>query len=272
MTEKGKENMPEIASKTAEELKAMRAEHRVLAEYRYEPTEVVKGYSNQTLYINLDDNTIQARAVTDQMKEIFVGGRGFGLWLLWNAVTGHTKWDDPENEIVISSGPLGGTTTFPGSGKSLCVSLSPLTDSVMDSNVGGYFGPLLKFAGWDAIEIQGKAEKGVIVFIDGNTGRVTIEEAPGASVDSYPVGEEVLGMFAEDESEKRDISSVSAGTGADHSLFGCLNFSWYDTDRLSGQGTEGASGQESRRERAVQPAGRSQARPEGRSQDAPRDL
>jgi aldehyde:ferredoxin oxidoreductase len=212
-------------------MRAMRAEHKVLAEYLYEPAEVVNGYSNQTLTINLSENTITAKPVTDQMKDIFIGGRGFGLWLLWNGVTSETKWDDPENEIVISSGPLGGTTNFPGSGKSLCVSISPLTDSVMDSNVGGYFGPLLKFAGWDAIEVQGRADRGVIVFIDGNRGRITIEEAPGASVDSYPVGEEVLAMFAEDEGERRDISSVSTGTGADHSLFGCLNFSWYDTRR-----------------------------------------
>ncbi len=214
-----------------EKIKTMRAEHKVLAEYDYEPAEVVKGYSNQTLYINLSDNSIKARPVTEQMKEIFIGGRGFGLWRLWNAVSGETKWDDPENEIVISSGPLGGTTNFPGSGKSLCVSISPTTGSVVDSNVGGYFGPLLKFSGWDAIEIQGKAEKDVIVFIDGNQGRITIEEAPGVSTDSYPVGEEVLAMFAGKEKEKRDISSVSAGTGANHALFGCLNFSWYDPRR-----------------------------------------
>jgi aldehyde:ferredoxin oxidoreductase len=123
----------------------------LLAEYDYERAEVVKGYSGQTLYINLTDNTIEKRPVTEQMKEIFIGGRGFGLWLLWNGITADCKWDSPENEIIISSGPLGGTTTFPGSGKSLCVSISPLTGSVVDSNVGGYFGPLLKFAGWDAI-------------------------------------------------------------------------------------------------------------------------
>jgi aldehyde:ferredoxin oxidoreductase len=214
-----------------EKMKAMRAAHQVLAEYQYEPAEVLQGYSGQTLYINLSENTIGAKPVTEQMKEIFIGGRGFGLWLLWNAVTGDTRWDDPENEIIISSGPLGGTTNFPGSGKSLCVSISPTTGSVVDSNVGGYFGPLLKFAGWDAIEVQGKAEKDVIVFIDGDQGRITIEEAPGASTDSYPVGEEVLAMFAGNEAEKRDISSVSAGTGADHALFGCLNFSWYDVRR-----------------------------------------
>ena len=56
----------------------------------------------------------------------------------------------------------------------------------------------------------------MIVFIDGNQGRITIEEAPGASTDSYPVGEEALAMFADSDAEKRDISSVSAGTGADH--------------------------------------------------------
>jgi aldehyde:ferredoxin oxidoreductase len=150
---------------------------------------------------------------------------------LWNAVTPQTKWDSPENEIIISPGPLGGTTNFPGSGKSLVVTLSPTTGIPVDSNVGGYFGPLAKFAGWDAIEVQGKAQKDVIVFIDGNQGRITIEEAPGASIDSYPVGEEVVAMFADSDAEKRDISSVSAGTGADHSLFGCLNFSWYDTRR-----------------------------------------
>ncbi len=215
----------------AAKMKEMRAAHKVLAEYAYEPAQVAKGYSGQTLYINLDDNTIQSKPVTQQMKDIFIGGRGFGLWYLWNAVTPQTKWNSPENEIVISSGPLGGTTCFPGSGKSLCVTISPLTNIPIDSNVGGYFGPLLKFAGWDAIEIQGKAKSDVIIFIDGNQGRITIEEAPGASTDSYPVGEEVLAMFADSDEEKRDISSVSAGTGANHSLFGCLNFSWYDLKR-----------------------------------------
>jgi aldehyde:ferredoxin oxidoreductase len=211
--------------------KAMRAAHKVLAEYTYEPASVVKGYANHTLFINLDTNTIQSKPVTDQMKDVFIGGRGFGLWYLWQAVTPQTRWDSPENEIVISSGPLGGTTNFPGSGKSLCVTLSPTSNAPVDSNVGGYFGSLLKFSGWDAIELQGKAQHDVIVFIDGNQGRITIEEAPGASTDSYPVGEEALAMFANSEAEKRDISTVSAGTGANQALFGCLNFSWYDVRR-----------------------------------------
>jgi len=218
---------------SANDIQKMKQAHKVLAEFDYELGEVEKGYTNRTLYVNLSDNIIASKPVTQQMKDIFIGGRGFGLWLLWKAVTGETKWNDPENEIVISSGPMGGTTQYPGSGKSLVVTLSPTTHSVVDSNVGGHFGPLLKFAGWDALEIQGKAEKDVIVLIDGNKGRVTIEEAPEEAVDTHLIGEQMVEMFAENEKEKRDLSSVSAGSGAEHTLIGCLNFSWYDVRRKS---------------------------------------
>ena len=218
---------------STKDIQRMRQAHKVLAEFDYELGEVEKGYTNRILYVNLSDNAIASKPVTQQMKDIFIGGRGFGLWLLWNAVTGDTKWNDPENEIVISSGPIGGITQYPGTGKSLVVSLSPTTHSVMDSNVGGHFGPLLKFAGWDALEIQGKAEKDVIVFIDGNEGKVTIEEAPEEAIDTHLIGEQMVEMFAKTEKEKRDISSVSAGSGAEHTLIGCLNFSWYDARRKS---------------------------------------
>ncbi len=218
---------------STKDIQEMRQAHEVLAEFDYELGEVEKGYTNRTLYVNLSDNTIASKPVTQQMKDIFTGGKGFGLWLLWNGVTGDTKWNDPENEIVISSGPIGGTTQYPGSGKSLVVSLSPTTHSVIDSNVGGHFGPLLKFAGWDALEIQGKAERDVIVFIDGNAGKVTIEEAPEEAVDTHLIGEQMMEMFAKTDREKRDISTVSAGSGADHTLIGCLNFSWYDVRRKS---------------------------------------
>jgi len=207
-------------------------DYKVLAEMDYELGQVEKGYTNRTLYVNLSNNSIASKPVTQEMKDIFIGGKGFGLWLLWHGVTPETKWNDPENEIVISSGPVGGITQYPGSGKSLVVSLSPTTHSVMDSNVGGHFGPLLKFAGWDAIEVQGKAEKDVIVYVDGMKGRVSIIEASEElEANTHILGKKMLEMFAESESEKRGISSVSAGTGAEHTLIGCLNFSFYDVRR-----------------------------------------
>ena len=208
-----------------------RDELQVLAEFDYEPGQVERGYTNRTLYVNVSDNTIESRPVTRAMKDIFIGGRGFGLWRLWHAVTGDTKWNDPENEIVISSGPLGGTTTFPGSGKSLVVTLSPTTQSVMDSNVGGYYGPYLKFSGWDAIELQGKADQDIIIYVDGVQGKVIIYKAPEGPSDTYIIGPQMVETFADSEKEKIGVSSVSAGPGAENTLIGCLNFSFYDPRR-----------------------------------------
>lgn len=137
-------------------LEKMISAHKLLGEYTYELKPVERGYADRTLYINLSDNTIAEKPVTQQMKDLFTGGRGFALKLLWDAVKSETAWDDPENELVIANGPICGITAYPGSGKATVVTLSPLTHNVIDSNVGGYFAPFLKFSGFDALEIQGK--------------------------------------------------------------------------------------------------------------------
>ena len=138
----------------------------------YDRPDVEKGYANQTLCVDIYTTDIFIKPVTEKMKEVFIGGRGFGLYLLWQAVKGATRWDDPENTICIASGPLGGTPIYPGSGKSIVTAISPLTGSVIDSNVGGYFGPYLKFSGFDALEITGKS-RGI-----GTTGRFPVGDRP----------------------------------------------------------------------------------------------
>ncbi len=207
--------------------------YRAIAEMTYEPKTADRGYTGQTLYVNVGTGAVEVRPVTDRMKEIFIGGRGFGLWRLWNAVDENTKWDDPENEIVISSGPVGGTTAYPGSGKSIVVSLSPLTDNVIDSNVGGYFGPYLKFAGWDALELQGKSDGNVVVFIDGTKGIVQLLSCPETDINSHVLAEELMKRFA-DSDAPRDVAAVSTvttGAAAQNSRWGCLNFSFFDLKR-----------------------------------------
>ncbi len=216
---------------TQPSIEMLKQAHQLLADYSYELRPVERGYANRTLHINLSDNTISSKPVSQQMKDLFTGGRGFCMWLLWNAITGDTRWDDPENEIVIAGGPIGGITTYPGSGKSTVVTVSPLTQSVIDSNAGGHFGPYLKFSGWDALEIQGIAEKDVIIVIDGDSGRVTIEEAPLEDLDSHLIGPQLTQMYATNKQDQKNISVVSAGQGAEHSRYACLNLSWYDPRR-----------------------------------------
>lgn len=209
----------------------MRNAHQVLCEFPFEIQELDKGYSNRTLRIDLDKKEVTLQPVTEQMKDLWTGGKGFDLWMMFQEINKDTKWDSPENPLCFSSGPLGGATSFPGSGKTIVTALSPLTGSVIDCNVGGYFGPFLKFAGFDGLTIVGKAKDETIVYIDAVNKKITIESAPEESVDSHLLAEELTDMYSDDDLDKRNIAVVSAGRGANHTRMGVLNFSFYDWRR-----------------------------------------
>ncbi len=202
-----------------------------LHESSFEKKKIYRGYADKSLYVNLSTNEVKVKPISEEMKAKFTGGRGYGMKYLWDAVTPETRWDSPENELIIVQGPINGITQYPGSGKSYVVTISPLTGLPVDSNVGGYFGPLFKFCGFDALEIQGKAKEDVIIFIDGDNNKVTIEEAPKGCANSHELAETLTEMYADAEEDKRNISIISAGQGAEHTRIGILNFSYYDLHR-----------------------------------------
>jgi aldehyde:ferredoxin oxidoreductase len=215
------------------DLKKIQSAHKVLTTYSYKKGEVNKGYANRTLYVNLNTGLIQEKPVTDEMKKKFTGGRGFGLKLLWDSIKPTTRWNSEENELLITTGPLCGTTQYAGSGKSLCLSISPSTNIICDCNVGGFFGPYLKFAGFDALELQGKAKEDVVVVIDGEKGIVSIETAPLEEINTHLLSEQLTQIYATEKTDKsrQNVSVVSSGLAAQHSYWGCLNFSFYDIRR-----------------------------------------
>jgi len=212
--------------------KIKKAHHKVL-EYKYKKGKVEKGFANRTLYINLSTGEIKEKKVTDEMKKLFTGGRGFGLKLLWDSIKPSTRWDSPENELLITTGPLCGTTQYAGSGKSLCLTISPSTDIICDSNVGGFFGPYLKFACFDAIKKQGKTKHDVVITGDGEQGKIIVETAPLEETNSHVLSEQLTYMYASEDTDKsrQKISVVSSGKSAENSYWGCLNFSFYDIRR-----------------------------------------
>ncbi len=215
------------------DLKKIFSAHQVLTKYSYKIGQLAKGYANRTLYVNLSTGQIAEKPVTEEMKKKFTGGRGFGLKLMWDSMKPTTRWDSPENELLITTGPLCGNTQYAGSGKSLCLSVSPSTNILCDCNVGGFFGPYMKFAGFDALEIQGKAKQDVVVVIDGEKGTVSIETAPLEETDTHLLSEQLTRMYASEDTDKsrQKISVVSSGRGAEQSYWGCLNFSFYDIRR-----------------------------------------
>jgi aldehyde:ferredoxin oxidoreductase len=111
------------------------------------------------------------------------------------------------------------------------VTLSPLTENVIDSNVGGYFAPFLKFSGFDALEIQGKAAEDVIIFIDGDTGKVTIQPYSFDVEDSHLIGNLLTARYGGDERGKRGVAVLSAGQAAEHTRIAAINSTWYDVRR-----------------------------------------
>ena len=217
--------MPELS------IAKMKEAHEILCEFPFEVIPLQKGYAGRWLRVDLDKNEVSVHPVTEEMIRLWTGGKGFDLWITFQEINKDTKWDSPENPICFSSGPLGGTTSFPGSGKTLVTAISPLTSSMMDCNVGGYFGPYLKFAGFDAMMLIGKAQDETIVFIDAVNGKITIERAPAEHVDSHLAAEEFTEMYADNELDYRNIACVTAGRAANHVRMGILNFSFWDWRR-----------------------------------------
>lgn len=215
--------------KTVEE---MRQAHKVLATWSFTPGGVDRGYTDRRLIVDLTTNTFEERPIEAMVKEKFTGGRGYGIYYLWQAVTPATHWNDPENEIIFCAGPLTGLTQYPGSGKMHSVTLSPETGAPVDNNGGGFFAPFLKFSGFDVLEVRGKETAGdVLITIDGDTGTATIETAPDEPVNSYELPEILHAMYARDEADRKNVSVATSGEGAEHSLFGLINLSYWDPKR-----------------------------------------
>jgi aldehyde:ferredoxin oxidoreductase len=222
---------PKVRTTYTDDVPALRAAHKLLLEVPFTPSLPDKGYTRRTLFIDLDTMTVKEKAIAEETIDIFTGGRGFGLYYLWHAITPQTKWNDADNTLVISPGPIAGNPQYAGSGKSLVVTLSPMTGIPIDCNVGGYFGPFLKFCGFDALEIRGKARNETIVVIDGPKGVIRIEEAPEETPDSHIAAELFTHMYADGPKDFVNVSVVSAGKAAESAYMGCLNFSWYDPKR-----------------------------------------
>ncbi len=116
------------------------------------------------LRVNLTDGTIKEEKISDEVLKMFIGGRGLGVKILYDELKPGVDPLSPENKIVILTGPLTGTAA-PSSGRWCSVTKSPLTGTIHDSHSGGYFGPELKFAGFDGVIIEGASEKPVYLWI-----------------------------------------------------------------------------------------------------------
>lgn len=123
------------------------------------------GYMGRILWINLSNRKIAKRPLSKKLAMDYLGMRGFGSKILWDEVYSKIAPLSPENILVFSIGPLT-STLAPSSGRWTVTSKSPLTGLLGYANAGGHWGPELKYAGYDAMVIFGRAKKPVYLWID----------------------------------------------------------------------------------------------------------
>ncbi len=125
----------------------------------------VFGWTGNFLRINLSKNQAVAEEYKQDLALKFLGGRGFAIKILWDTLKQGTDPLSPENKLIFATGPLT-AIGLPNSGKLVVASKSPLTGGYGDGNIGTLAAVQMRKAGYDALIVEGKAERPVIVNIE----------------------------------------------------------------------------------------------------------
>jgi aldehyde:ferredoxin oxidoreductase len=129
------------------------------------------GYAGRFLTVDLGTGAIDSLPLSDELAEMYLGGRGFVAKLLYDMLPRGIDPLGPENVIVFANGPATGTL-IPTASRIAVGVKSPLTGTISASYMGGHFGPELKFAGWDGIIITGVSDHPVSLVIDDREARL----------------------------------------------------------------------------------------------------
>ena len=118
------------------------------------------GWAGLILDVDLTTGKITKSELDRDFAIKYIGGSGFGVRILYDEVGPDVDPLDPNNITIVGHGPLSGTLA-PSSGRYDVVSKAPITGIFNRTNGGGFFGPEMRYAGYDLIIIRGKSEKPV---------------------------------------------------------------------------------------------------------------
>jgi aldehyde:ferredoxin oxidoreductase len=123
------------------------------------------GYMNNILRVDLSTGKFKNEKLDEKIMPLVLGGKGLASLILHNELSPNTDALAAEIPLIFAVGPLTGTTA-PTAGRLGVFTKSPATNTILDSYCGGFFGQTMKWAGYDAIIITGKAEKPKVLVID----------------------------------------------------------------------------------------------------------
>lgn len=190
----------------------------------------MNGYGGNILRVNLTTGKIAKQPTPTELARDYIGGRGFGAYLLYKEVPQGADPLGPDNKLIISSGPLSGLM-IPGAGKCDFTTKSPLTGGYASSSLGGMFTAELKYAGIDSIILEGISPQPVYLFIDDD--KIELRDAAGLW------GKGTIGVEKElKEKLGEEFQIVVIGPGGENGVsYACIN---HDYGREAGRGGVGA--------------------------------
>ncbi len=186
-------------------------------------------YNGKILRVNLTTGEVTPEELSMDLAKKFIGGRGLGTKILLDEGVATVDPLSEDNKMVFITGPMTGTSV-PTGGRYMVVTKSPLNNMIASSNSGGVWGAKLKYAGWDAIIVEGKAKEPVYLNIDdekaeilpaneywGKTTEDLVEEMnklyPKASILNIGPAGEKLSLIAAIMNDK-DRAAGRGGVGA----------------------------------------------------------
>jgi aldehyde:ferredoxin oxidoreductase len=187
-------------------------------------------YTGKVLRVDLTTGVVTVEPLNTEWARLYIGGKGLLFrYLLDEVEPGLDPWS-PANPLIFMTGPFAGTTV------STCSRLvvgckSPATGTILDSYVGGSFAPELKFAGYDALIVTGRAAEPTLLWIKDDV----VELRPAAKYTGMRISEVEAALRADLDPL---VKSMSNGPAGEHLLpWACLSTDQY---HKAGRGGAGA--------------------------------
>jgi aldehyde:ferredoxin oxidoreductase len=190
------------------------------------------GYANHVARIDLTKGDVRYEQIPEEWARKYIGARGLGVrYLLENGPEVDAL--SPDNLLCFMNGPLTGSPANM-SGRMAIVTKSPLTGTVTDSHHGGWSAARLRWAGFDGLLFEGRAEKPVYAYVE--DGKVELHDAS----DLWGLGVHETIKRLQEKYGERDLTVIAIGPAGENMVkYG----SWInEDDRASGRGGTGAVG------------------------------
>lgn len=188
------------------------------------------GYQNNILRINLTKKEAKTEPLRMDWAEKYIGSKGLSIKYLYEELKPGIDPLSPENKLIFMTGPLTGTSV-PCSGKLAIAGKSPATGTICDCSIGGHSALKIKYAGYDAVILEGKLDKPGYLFIEND--KITFEDAAELwGKGSHEAEAMLIDKYG------HDYSVISIGpAGETLCTMACINSDYY---RQAGRGGMGA--------------------------------